>query len=117
RVNFYREIRAAMDAEGLGWAMWDWKAGFHYIKNGQPDPPGMREALFPAFEVESPAPGTLEFDAAKGKTFLVQKAPSLTLPISWQPISTQTLVSPKFLYSDPQADGDSAGFYRVQWIK
>lgn len=51
RVNFYRAFREAADELGLGWAMWDWKAGFHYWKEdgtgGAPDPPGMREALFP----------------------------------------------------------------------
>jgi endoglucanase len=117
RVNLYKEIRNAMDAEGLGWAMWDWKAGFHYIKNGRPDPPGLREALFPSFELEIRSKGTIEFDAAKGKTFLVEKASSLALPVLWQPLSTQTLVSPKFLFNDPQAVGDSVGFYRVQWLK
>jgi endoglucanase len=48
RARFHRDFREALDAEGLGWALWDWKAGFHYWdrKAGRPAP-GMREALFP----------------------------------------------------------------------
>ena len=57
RVTFTRTFREAADAVGLGWAMWDWKAGFHYWKgtpqDGAPDPPGMREALFPEVTRES----------------------------------------------------------------
>ena len=48
RARFYAEFRKVLDEFGLGWAMWDWKAGFRYWddKTGQPAP-GMREALFP----------------------------------------------------------------------
>ena len=48
RARFYAEFHKALDEFGLGWAMWDWKAGFKYWddKAGQPAP-GMREALFP----------------------------------------------------------------------
>jgi endoglucanase len=47
RARFYAEFRKALDEFGLGWAMWDWKAGFRYWddKTGQPAP-GMRAALF-----------------------------------------------------------------------
>jgi endoglucanase len=47
RARFYAEFRKALDELGLGWAMWDWKAGFRYWddKTGQPTS-GMREALF-----------------------------------------------------------------------
>ena len=48
RARFYSEFRRVLDEYGLGWAMWDWKAGFKYWdeRTGQPAP-GMREALFP----------------------------------------------------------------------
>lgn len=46
RANFYRQMRQTCDQLGIGWAIWDWNAGFHYQKNFQPDPPEMREALF-----------------------------------------------------------------------
>jgi len=47
RARFYAEFRKVLDEFGLGWAMWDWKAGFRYWddKTGQPAP-GMKEALF-----------------------------------------------------------------------
>ncbi|HLQ46761.1 MAG TPA: glycoside hydrolase family 5 protein, partial [Planctomycetaceae bacterium] len=48
RAAFYRAFREALDKADLGWAAWDWKAGFRYWddKTGRPVP-GMREALFP----------------------------------------------------------------------
>jgi endoglucanase len=48
RARFYAEFRKALDEAGMGWALWDWKAGFRYWdeKSGQPAP-GMKEALFP----------------------------------------------------------------------
>ncbi len=117
RVNFCREMRQAMDAAGLGWAIWDWKAGFHYQRNGAPDPPAMREAIFPSFQLRSPGSGVIAFDAARGKTFVVEKTVALRGPIAWQTISTQTLVSPDFLFTDPGAGAPGAGFYRVKWMK
>jgi hypothetical protein len=48
RARFYRDFREALDEAGLGWAMWDWKAGFRYWDPQADRPePGMREALFP----------------------------------------------------------------------
>ncbi len=47
RANYYRAFRQAAEKAGIGWALWDWKAGFRYWdeKAGRPEP-GMREALF-----------------------------------------------------------------------
>jgi endoglucanase len=47
RVNYYRTFREAAETAGVGWAIWDWKAGFRYWdeKAGRPEP-GMRDALF-----------------------------------------------------------------------
>jgi endoglucanase len=117
RVNFYREIRAVMDQQGLGWAMWDWKAGFHYIKSGSPDPPGMRDALFPAVSLRIQAGGAIEWDGAVGKTYVVEQASFLAPPISWQSVSTQMLVSPQFLSYDPRTNAAASVFVRVLWIK
>jgi endoglucanase len=49
RAHYYEAWRQALDAAGIGWAVWDWKSGFNYwdAKTQQPLP-GMREALFPA---------------------------------------------------------------------
>ncbi len=48
RARFYGEFRRVLDEAGIGWAMWDWKAGFRYWddKTGEPAP-GLREAMFP----------------------------------------------------------------------
>ncbi len=48
RARYYREVIAALDRLGLGWAAWDWKSGFRYWnrETGAPEP-GMREAFFP----------------------------------------------------------------------
>ena len=47
RANFYAAFRRAAEEQKLGWAVWDWSAGFRYWdkKNNQPMP-GMHEALF-----------------------------------------------------------------------
>jgi endoglucanase len=47
RANWYRAFRMAAEQANIGWAIWDWKAGFHYWneQTGQPEP-GMHEALF-----------------------------------------------------------------------
>jgi hypothetical protein len=47
RANFYAAFRHALDGQRLGWAIWDWSAGFCYWdKNNNRPMPGMREALF-----------------------------------------------------------------------
>jgi endoglucanase len=48
RARYYEAFRQALDAAGIGWAIWDWKSGFNYwdAKNQRPLP-GMRQALFP----------------------------------------------------------------------
>src|SRR5256885_8924569 len=47
RANFYREFRRALEELKLGWAIWDWKAGFRYWDSEKNEPvPGMRDALF-----------------------------------------------------------------------
>jgi endoglucanase len=47
RARFYRDFRRALDQAGIGWAVWDWKAGFRYWnpRTNRPEE-GMREALF-----------------------------------------------------------------------
>jgi hypothetical protein len=49
RARFYSAFRQTAEAQGLGWAIWDWSAGFRYWdkKAGRPMP-GMAEALFGA---------------------------------------------------------------------
>jgi len=117
RVRFYQEIRSLMDQQGLGWAMWDWKAGFHYIKSGRPDPPEMRDAMFPRPQLSSRRIGTIEWDGAVGKTYLVEQSTSLTLPTAWHPVSTQTVVSPLPLSYALQTNEAAPVFFRVQWVK
>jgi endoglucanase len=47
RANFYTAFRRALDGQQLGWAIWDWSAGFRYWDKTNNRPmPGMREALF-----------------------------------------------------------------------
>jgi endoglucanase len=47
RANYYRSFREVAEKAEIGWAIWDWKAGFHYwnAKTGKPEP-GMHDALF-----------------------------------------------------------------------
>ena len=47
RARFYKSFREAFDSAGIGWATWDWKAGFRYWDDKSAGPaPGMRESLF-----------------------------------------------------------------------
>jgi endoglucanase len=49
RARYLGDFRRALEEAGLGWALWDWKAGFRYWdpKANRPEP-GLREALFSA---------------------------------------------------------------------
>ncbi|HSY74236.1 MAG TPA: glycoside hydrolase family 5 protein [Dongiaceae bacterium] len=47
RANFYSAFRRALEEQKIGWAIWDWSAGFHYWDKANNQPmPGMHEALF-----------------------------------------------------------------------
>jgi len=47
RVRFYGAFRRACERQQLGWAIWDWSAGFRYWDKANNRPvPGMHEALF-----------------------------------------------------------------------
>jgi endoglucanase len=49
RARYYTEFRKACEQHGIGWAVWDWKAGFKYWDDKSQQPvAGMREALFGA---------------------------------------------------------------------
>ena len=121
RVNFHQGFREAADALGLGWAMWDWKAGFHYWQEsgngGAPEPPGLRDALFPKPTLQPSGPGAFRFDGAVGKTYVVERTATLGHPTLWSSISTQTLTAPELEFSDPSIGSAPTGFYRVEWIR
>lgn len=47
RARFYTVFRQECDRDKLGWAIWDWSAGFRYWDKRDNQPmPGMHEALF-----------------------------------------------------------------------
>ena len=47
RARYHAAFRRAAEAQGLGWAIWDWSAGFRYWDKKKDRPmPGLREALF-----------------------------------------------------------------------
>jgi endoglucanase len=47
RAHYYSAFRQAAEQAKLGWAIWDWKAGFHYWdEKTHSAEPGMHEALF-----------------------------------------------------------------------
>lgn len=47
RAHFYAAFREACEAQGIGWCIWDWSAGFRYWDKTLGKPlPGMHEALF-----------------------------------------------------------------------
>ena len=105
RVRYYTDFRQAMEELAIPWAMWDWKAGFHYWQgtgaSGGPEPAGMREAIFPRPVLRVSAPGTFRFDGAVGKTYRLHRATTLAPNAHWTPISTQTLDAPQGTFTDP----------------
>jgi hypothetical protein len=117
RLNYYAALRQTFEEMGLGWAIWDWKAGFHYLENGIPNPPGLREALFPPPVLRSRSAGEVQFDAAIGKTYVVERTLDLLPPVTWLPVSTQYLATPKFSFTDGEGSQHSRAFYRVKWVK
>jgi endoglucanase len=118
RVRFYTAFRNTADALGLGWAMWDWNAGFHYWdpNTGQPAP-GMPAAMFPPPQIKSVAPGQTEVDAAIAKTIRLDRTRSLTFPVVWVPLQTNTLTGTNWFYPDPDTATNSAAYYRAVWLK
>ena len=118
RARFYAEFRSAADAHGLGWAMWDWNAGFHYWDpaTGQPAP-GLPAAMFPPPQLTSTAPGRIGLTAAMAKTFRLDRTQTLASSNTWLPIQTNTLTNINWLYTDPAAAMSSASFYRALWLK
>ena len=47
RARLYTAYRRALAQDNIGWAIWDWSAGFRYWDKARNRPmPGMREALF-----------------------------------------------------------------------
>lgn len=47
RARLYTAYRKALAEDKIGWAIWDWSAGFRYWNENKNRPmPGMREALF-----------------------------------------------------------------------
>lgn len=47
RVNFYTAFRKAVEAQKIGWCIWDWNSGFRYWDEANHRPmPGMHDALF-----------------------------------------------------------------------
>ena len=47
RARLYAAYRRTLAQDNIGWAIWDWSAGFRYWDKAENQPmPGMREALF-----------------------------------------------------------------------
>jgi endoglucanase len=118
RARFYAEFRSAADAQGLGWAMWDWNSVFRYWNpsSGQPMP-GMADAMFPVPQLTTAAPGQISLSAAIGKTFRLDRTWSMGPGMAWIPIQTNTLTTTNWFYIDPEAANSNAAFYRALWLK
>lgn len=114
RARYYRDMRAAMDRRGLGWAAWDWKAGFPYWDRYANAPrPGLRDALFPPPLLQwTPRPPALMSDLAIGKRVRIEHSPFL--PVSWTVVHEQTLLSPSLYWSIPPTLSD--GMLRIVWL-
>jgi hypothetical protein len=68
-------------------------------------------------KLNSTAPGRIELRDAIGKTFLIERAPSLHPGTTWVPLHTQTLHSTEWIYSDAATETNDVAFYRSRWLK
>lgn len=118
RANFYRDMRETMDRLGIGWAMWDWKAGFKYWNEQLNQPaPGLPDAIFPPLTIQTSASGRLQLDAAVGKHLRVLRSADVNAPIqTWSELMNETMTSPMLDFIDPAPPADHA-FYSIGWIK
>ena len=118
RASYYRDMREAMESLDLGWAMWDWKAGFKYWdeKVNQPAP-GLRNALFPTLSIRSLGRGRLQVESAVGRRHRILRSGDPTTAFSqWTVLADLTLTMPTLDYTDPNPP-PSRAFYRVEWVK
>ena len=116
RARFYREFREVADELGLGWAMWDWKAGFRYWDESNQQPaPGLREAMFPPPVLGWTENRMLELNGAVGKTYVIERSPVVGTAGLWTGIHTQWLETPLLRFSD--ASMADAAYYRAVWVK
>jgi endoglucanase len=118
RANYYREMRETMEGLGLGWAMWDWKAGFKYWDGRQGQAaPGLPEAMFPPPGVRMLTPGRLRIESAVGKRHRVWRSTGVETPRStWTSVWDELLEIPVVDFVDPEPQADRA-FYSVEWVK
>ena len=84
---------------------------------GQPAP-GLPAAMFPPPALNSSgAPGQVEISSSIGKTLRLDRTTSLSVPIAWTPVQTQTLIAPTWIYQEPPEAKTNASFYRAVWLK
>lgn len=118
RAAFYFDMRETMDRLGLGWAMWDWKAGFKYWDENRDRPAThLPDALFPPVVMSDlDGPGRFRIEAAVGKRILVRRTQSLDTPPSLGDILLQVIqMEPVSEFVDP-APPQKQGFYAVEWL-
>lgn len=117
RARYTRDMRAAMDELGMGWALWDWSGAFKYWHRPSNAPfEGLREALFPAplVGLHGSPPTVTGSSGAVGKIFVLERAAPV-FPLVWQPVYTQLLETPSFIHS-PAGD-TTAALFRLLWRK
>lgn len=114
RRRFHEDMRVHMDRLGMGWALWDWKAGFRYWDGDRPAP-GMREALFPGPKLEAIGPGRVSIDFSVGKTVRLERTLSLSSNPVWEEVLRGVLRHPTLVFEEPSKP--HSAFYRAEWLK
>lgn len=114
RRRFHEDMRSRMERLGMGWALWDWKAGFRYWEGNKPAP-GMREALFPGPKLEALGPGKISIDFSSGKTIRLERISHLAPKPAWVEVFHQALEQPNFVFEE--AARLNSAFYRAEWLK
>jgi hypothetical protein len=115
RARFYRDMRYMMDVTGIGWATWDWKAGFKYWDAQQNAPvPGLRESFFPPLRLFILSPGYVAAEVAHGKRLRILRRTELSTP--WQPVFDQVNTNRTIEFKDPNPPANHA-FYLLEWLK
>lgn len=115
RRRFHAEKREDLDAHGLPWALWDWKAEFRYWDPDLGAPiAGLREAILPAPVIGQTGACAFSASGSVGRRYRWETTNTLVGDPEWQGGEIERLVE-NALERMFDASGERL-FIRVRWL-